>query len=118
MSADCVMKMDKEKPTPVFGVGSSSEHLALPLMRQLRSGRFLPESAQTSGADASLPGGFAVDNGFLVQIDLPTALGSIVRMADTVTELSTPTTHFAYSGHYLIPLCRTGYIQGYHVAST
>ena len=112
-----VMKMDREKPTPVFGVGSSSKHLALPVMRQLQSGRFLPESAQTSGADASLPGRVAFDNGLLVQIDLPTALGSIVRMTDTVTELSTLTADLTYSGHYLIPLCHTNYIQGYHVAS-
>ena len=110
------MKMDREKPTPVFGVGSSSEHLAI-RVRQIQSGRFLPESAQASGADASLPGRVAFDNGLLVQIDLPTALGSIVRMTDTVTELSTLTTYLTYSGHYLIPLCHTDYIQGYHVAS-
>ena len=107
MSADCVMKMDREKPTPVFGVGSSSENLAIRVMRQLQLGRFLPESAQASSADASLPGRVAVDNGLLVQIDLPTALRSIVRMADTVTELGTLTTYFTYSGHYPIPLCHT-----------
>jgi hypothetical protein len=86
--------------------------------KQVQSGRLLRQRAQTPGADASLSSGIAIDDGLLVQIDLPSAFGSIVRMADTMTELSAFATHLTYSGHHLIPLVHGNYIQGYHVGST
>jgi hypothetical protein len=84
---------------------------------QVQSGRLLRQRAQAPGADASLSSGTAIDNGLLVQIDLPSALGSIVRMADTMTEPSAFATHLTYSGHYLVPLVYADYIQEYHVGS-
>jgi hypothetical protein len=87
----------------VEGAGSIDRHYVdAALAGRVNSCGFLAKNAQTPSADANFPRLLAVADSSLVEIHSPTALDTIVRMANTMTKLRPLTTYVAFSSHFPI----------------